>query len=104
MVRHSTSQFLEEFYPDSAVTSCPDSFTLHHYNGLVRGEGAVVVLLHLKHLSFSMSFQTSHWSPDECFCDQICHGNIQVRFRKGEAVRLEGVSGSAEGNPLLQVP
>jgi len=25
-----------------------------------------------------------------------------VRFRKGEAVRLEGVSGSAEGNPLLQ--
>ena len=28
----------------------------------------------------------------------------QVRFRKGEAVRLEGVSGSAEGNPLLQVP
>jgi hypothetical protein len=59
-------QFLEEFYPDSALTSCPDSFTLHHYNGLVRGEGAV------------------------------------VRFRKGEAVRLEGVSGSAEGNPLLQ--
>ena len=38
----SLSQFLEEFYPDSAVTSCPDSFTLHHYNGLVRGEGAVV--------------------------------------------------------------
>lgn len=59
-------QFLEEFYPDSALTSCPDSFTLYHYNGLVRGEGAV------------------------------------VRFRKGEAVRLEGVSGSAEGNPLLQ--
>jgi len=59
-------QFLEEFYPDSALTSCPDSFTLHHYNGLVRGEGAV------------------------------------VKFRHGEAVRLEGVSGSAEGNPLLQ--
>ena len=28
--------------------------------------------------------------------------NVQVRFRKGEAVRLEGVAGTAEGNPLLQ--
>ena len=27
---------------------------------------------------------------------------MQVRFRKGEAVRLEGVAGTAEGNPLLQ--
>ena len=29
--------------------------------------------------------------------------SYQVKFRHGEAVRLEGVSGSAEGNPLLQV-
>ena len=29
--------------------------------------------------------------------------SFQVKFRHGEAVRLEGVSGSAEGNPLLQV-
>ena len=41
-------QFLEEFFPDSAVTSCPDSFTLHHYNGLVRGEGAVVCIKRLQ--------------------------------------------------------
>ena len=34
----------------------------------------------------------------------LCMEFEQVRFRKGEAVRLEGVSGSAEGNPLLQVP
>ena len=36
--------------------------------------------------------------------DQLRYEFEQVRFRKGEAVRLEGVSGSAEGNPLLQVP
>ena len=41
-LQNDNFQFLEEFYPDSALTSCPDSFTLHHYNGLVRGEGAVV--------------------------------------------------------------
>ena len=35
---------------------------------------------------------------------EVCMEFEQVRFRKGEAVRLEGVSGSAEGNPLLQVP
>lgn len=43
-IDHLIPQFLEEFYPDSALTSCPDSFTLHHYNGLVRGEGAVVYI------------------------------------------------------------
>lgn len=57
--------FLEEFFPDTSRSS-PDSFTLHHYNGLVRGQGA------------------------------------QVIFKKGEAVQLEGVTGSAEGNAILQ--
>ena len=60
----SLSQFLEEFYPDSAVTSCPDSFTLHHYNGLVRGEGAVV------YFTFLMSFLADFV---QLSCDQICH-------------------------------
>jgi len=59
-------QFLEEFYPCSPLSSSPDTFTLHHYNGLARGQEA------------------------------------QVVFRRGEAVQLEGVAGSAEGNPLLQ--
>jgi len=59
-------QFLEEFYPCSPLSSSPDTFTLHHYNGLARGQEA------------------------------------QVVFRRGEAVQLEGVVGSAEGNPLLQ--
>ena len=58
------SQFLEEFYPDSAVTSCPDSFTLHHYNGLVRGEGAVV------YFTFLMSFLADFV---QLSCDQMCH-------------------------------
>lgn len=58
-------QFLEEFFPDLGPSS-PDSFTLHHYNGLARGEGA------------------------------------KVRFRAGEAVQLEGVGGSADGNAMLQ--
>ena len=56
-LQNDNFQFLEEFYPDSALTSCPDSFTLHHYNGLVRGEGAVVGF---ENLLFCLKFRT--WS------------------------------------------
>ena len=31
------------------------------------------------------------------------HVDVQVIFKKGEAVQLEGVTGSAEGNAILQV-
>ena len=33
----------------------------------------------------------------------IDHIVVQVIFKKGEAVQLEGVTGSAEGNAILQV-
>ena len=56
-------QFLDEFYPEDKPG--PDTFTVFHYNGLVRQESSVV-------------------------------------FRRGEAVILEGVSGSSENNAIIE--
>ena len=77
--------FLEEFYPEEKRG--PDSFTLYHYNGLVKNGD-----------SNPVTFIKGNISKND-FVKKI---SLQANIVSGEAVILEGMSGVTENNQILE--